>query len=157
MNTARLILFDETETHHTARRLAGALRPGVTILLEGPIGAGKTVFARALIQTKLAAIGRMEDVPSPTFTLVQVYELGDFDIWHCDLYRLEHPDEVFDLGLTEAMEDAVCLIEWPSRLGDLAPANALRLSFNQGQGENARILTASGPACLTDALKVSHP
>ncbi|MEM9523227.1 MAG: tRNA (adenosine(37)-N6)-threonylcarbamoyltransferase complex ATPase subunit type 1 TsaE [Pseudomonadota bacterium] len=157
MNAARLILFDETETHHAAQRLAGALRPGVTILLDGPIGAGKTFFARALIQTRLAALGRMEDVPSPTFTLVQVYELGDFDIWHCDLYRLDHPDEVFDLGLTEAMEEAVCLIEWPNRLGDLVPANALRLSFSPGRDENARLLTARGPACLTNALKVPHP
>ena len=121
------LLSDETATAAFAGTIAPLLSAGDTLLLEGDIGAGKSAFARALIRARL---GRMEDVPSPTFTLVQTYETPDVDIWHCDLYRLTHPDEALELGLDEAFENAICLIEWPDRLGDAAPLNALRLAFS---------------------------
>ena len=76
----------------------------------------KSHFARALIQSRLAAIGRFEDVPSPTFTLVQCYDLGSVDLWHADLYRLTSPSECDELGLVDAFESAICLVEWPDRL-----------------------------------------
>jgi len=124
---ATLHLADEDRTHDLARRLAGILGPGDVVLLSGQIGAGKTTFARALIR---AATGNpQEDVPSPTFTLVQTYPTPQGDIWHADLYRLSHPDEVVELGLDTAMDQAICLIEWPDRLGDLAPENALHITL----------------------------
>ncbi|KJZ19517.1 ATP-binding protein [Loktanella sp. S4079] len=123
-------LPDEADTAALAHRIAPILRPGDVLLLSGEIGAGKSAFSRALIRARL---GRMEDVPSPTFTLVQTYEAPDGDIWHCDLYRLTHADEVFELGLDEAFTHAICLIEWPDRLGDDAPRNALSLSFSAGE------------------------
>lgn len=130
----RIDLSSESETETFARALAPVLKAGDTILLEGGIGAGKTFLCRALIQARLAAEARMEDVPSPTFTLVQVYELESVEIWHCDLYRLETPDEVLELGLEQAFETAICLVEWPDRLGALAPENALRITLSAGPG-----------------------
>lgn len=112
-----------------ARRLAPHLGRGDTILLQGPVGAGKSHFARALIQTLQAAHGPVEEVPSPSFTLVQTYAAGPLEIWHCDLYRLASADELIELGLDEAFGTALCLIEWPERLGVLAPPDALLLRF----------------------------
>ncbi|WP_341367768.1 tRNA (adenosine(37)-N6)-threonylcarbamoyltransferase complex ATPase subunit type 1 TsaE [Yoonia sp. BS5-3] len=119
-------LPDESDTREFAGRIAAILQPGDTLLLEGDIGSGKTAFSRAVIRARL---GQQEDVPSPTFTLVQTYHAPDGDIWHCDLYRLTAPDEVLELGLDEAFETSICLIEWPDRLGDDIPDNALRLGF----------------------------
>ena len=121
-----IALQNEADTVALATRIAPLLEIGDTLLLEGSIGAGKTAFARALIRARL---GRLEDVPSPTFTLVQTYEDADGDIWHCDLYRLTHPDEALELGLDDALENAICLIEWPDRLGQAAPKHAATLAF----------------------------
>lgn len=115
---------DETEI--LARRLGDSLRRGDCLLLSGPIGAGKSHFARALIQSRLR---QPEEIPSPTFTLVQIYELDFSELWHCDLYRLSDPLEVIELGLLEAFDDAICLIEWPDRLQDLSPPTALHLEI----------------------------
>jgi len=141
--SARCRLAGAVATDAFARALAPRLGAGDTLLLGGPIGAGKTAFARALI----GARGVAEDVPSPTFTLVQTYSADGLEIWHCDLYRVTQPDELLELGLDEAFEAALCLVEWPDRLGDLAPADALRLDFALIGGDpDARELTASGPA-----------
>jgi tRNA threonylcarbamoyladenosine biosynthesis protein TsaE len=109
-----------------ARRLGAVLRPGDCVALDGPIGAGKTHFARALIRSLMDV---PEDVPSPTFTLVQTYDTRVGELWHADLYRLTGPDEIEDLGLTDAFAQAICLIEWPDRLGPLLPPSALLLQF----------------------------
>ena len=101
-------------------------------MLHGPIGAGKTHFARALIQSRLA---EPEDVPSPTFTLVQTYETPEVEIWHADLYRISDPDDVVELGLADAFEDQICLVEWPDRLGPLAPENALSIDITSGEND----------------------
>lgn len=122
-------ILDETAMAAFAASLVPIIGNGDTILLSGEIGAGKSAFARGFIRAKL---GRMEDVPSPTFTLVQTYETDGGEIWHCDLYRLTHPDEALELGLDEAFATAICLIEWPDRLGDAAPADALQIDFTAG-------------------------
>ncbi|MDO5756442.1 MAG: tRNA (adenosine(37)-N6)-threonylcarbamoyltransferase complex ATPase subunit type 1 TsaE [Rhodobacterales bacterium] len=108
-----------------AGRLAPLLVPGDVLLLSGEIGAGKTHFARCVIQTLLPV---PEDVPSPTYTLVQTYSGRGTEIWHADLYRLSDPNEIFELGLMDAFASAICLVEWPDRLGDLAPGGALHLT-----------------------------
>ena len=142
-DTIDLTLADERATARLAERLAPMLVAGDTVLLHGPIGAGKTHFCRALIQTRL---GRAEDVPSPTFTLVQTYE-ADVDIWHADLYRLSHPDEAQELGLDDAFCTAICLVEWPDRLGQHTPSNAIHLTFStSGDGRHLRIDPGARPA-----------
>ena len=137
------------QTTAFAEALAQQLVPGDVILLSGGIGAGKTHFARAVIQSRLAAQGLVEDVPSPTFTLVQTYDDTTCEIWHSDLYRLTHPDEVEELGLIDAFETAICLVEWPDRLGELMPQSALFLEFSTGDASDdpdLRHVQISGPA-----------
>lgn len=133
-----LHLPDEEATARLGAWLAGHMRGGEALLLSGPIGAGKSHLARALIRARL---GRYEDVPSPTFTLVQVYE-ADVDIWHADLYRLSHPDEVLELGLDEAFDRAICVVEWPDRLGSHLPERAVSVAL-RAEGEG-RVATVSG-------------
>ena len=134
-----LHLVDADATARLGQWFAAHLRAGDCLLLEGQIGAGKSHFARAFIQARL---GRAEDVPSPTFTLVQSYQ-ADVEIWHADLYRLSHPDEVLELGLEEAFDSAICLIEWPDRLGSLLPKGAMRLRFAL-EGEGRRVAFVPG-------------
>lgn len=133
-----LHLSSEQAVRAFARTLGARLQPGDSVLLEGGIGAGKTFFARSLIQSLLI---ELEDVPSPTFTLVQVYDSTSGEIWHCDLYRLTDPAQCIELGLEEAFENAICLIEWPDRLGSLTPENALTLRFSEAAQEDARVLS----------------
>ncbi|PTV95255.1 tRNA threonylcarbamoyladenosine biosynthesis protein TsaE [Rhodobacter aestuarii] len=137
-----LNLPDADATEQLGVQFAALVEPGDVLLLDGPIGAGKTHFARSLIR---AFLGRMEDVPSPTFTLVQTYGEAP-EIWHADLYRLTHPDEVIELGLDEAFETAICLIEWPERLGSLQPEKALTLRFSLTDGGAARQVAFHGDA-----------
>ena len=124
-----------------AQRVGAVLSPGDTLLMTGDIGAGKTHFARCLIQSLLKI---PEDVPSPTYTLVQTYPGRTGEIWLADLYRLGDPNDVFELGLIDAFENAICLVEWPDRLGELAPHGALALEIAAGEEEDARLLTFTG-------------
>lgn len=126
------------ETAQFAARLGAALQPGDCLLLEGGIGAGKSHFARALILSRLSV---PEDVPSPTFTLVQTYDLPECELWHADLYRLSDPDQVVELGLLDAFESAICLVEWPDRLEDLAPKDALTLRLADPEKTDTREIT----------------
>lgn len=137
----KTLLQSPDQTANLSRRLGEVLGAGDTILLHGDVGAGKTHFARALIQSLLAS---PEDIPSPTFTLVQTYDgATGIEIWHADLYRLTDPSETDELGLSDAMEEAICLIEWPDRLGALKPSNALDITLRSTDVENHRILTAT--------------
>jgi len=122
-----LHLASPDETCRCAQALAPFLHAGDVILLGGDLGAGKTHFARCLIQASLPA---PEDVPSPTYTLVQTYasKRGP-EIWHADLYRLGSAEEIEETGLNEAFSDAICLVEWPDRLGPLTPGTALCLTL----------------------------
>ncbi|GAA6209687.1 hypothetical protein NBRC116601_29800 [Cognatishimia sp. WU-CL00825] len=132
------LLRSPEETTQLATGFAAALKPGDTILLTGDIGAGKTHFCRSLIQARL---GYLEDVPSPTFTLIQTYDTEDVELWHADLYRLSSPDEVIELGLIEAFSEAICLVEWPDRLAELAPKTALSAAFKMTETPGERSLT----------------
>jgi tRNA threonylcarbamoyladenosine biosynthesis protein TsaE len=133
-----MILSDEKATAQLGAKLAAAARPGDVITLSGPLGVGKTALARGLI----AALGHEGDVPSPSFALVQPYEELEPPVWHVDLYRLERASEMEELGLDSAA-DAVLLVEWPERAGQMWPdALALTLEFGPA-GE--RILTAKVP------------
>lgn len=122
-------LVGPEQTVRFGKALAPLLKAGDTVLLEGEIGAGKSLLSRAIIQDRLAHEGKMEDVPSPTFTLVQVYELESTEIWHCDLYRVRSADEALELGLEDAFQSELCLVEWPDRLGGFAPTDALTISL----------------------------
>lgn len=144
--TVTLALPDEDATTRLGAWLARHMSAGETLLLEGPIGAGKSHLARALIRARL---GRFEDVPSPTFTLVQVYQ-ADVEIWHADLYRLTHPDEVLELGLDDALDRAICLIEWPDRLGSHLPEHVVRVTL-RAEGEG-RVASLSGNLPWLDVL-----
>ena len=136
-----LTLTSPDETAKIAAQIGAQLICGDTLLLEGDIGAGKSYFARALIQS-LQDIP--EDVPSPTFTLVQTYDTRRGEIWHADLYRLSEPGEAEELGLTDAFTNAICLIEWPDRLAGLKPSNAITFTFKSGDTENSRYISFTG-------------
>lgn len=132
-------LSDENATLAFGARLGRVLRAGDVVALEGDLGAGKTTLVRGLVQAGLGDV----DVPSPTYTLVQAYDMPNYELWHCDLYRLEQPSDVYELGLMEAMLDAVCIIEWPDKMGDLCPQDVLgvKLEFTQ---DGARTASLSG-------------
>jgi len=137
-------LADETATARLGRALAGRLRPGDMIALTGDLGAGKTALARAIVRTLTG--NPDEEAPSPTFTLVQTYDAAaGFPVAHFDLYRLVHPDEVFDLAFDEAVAEGVALVEWPDRLGTLVPRDRLDLALEAtGPTTRRATLTAHG-------------
>lgn len=134
-----MILTSEAETAALGALLAELARAGDVITLSGPLGIGKTALARGLI----AALGHRGDVPSPSFAIVQPYEELDPPVWHVDLYRIEDPSEIDELGLDSAA-DALLIVEWPERAEPRPWANALRLSLDFAQ-DGARILTADVP------------
>ncbi len=127
MPESRLTLPDETATQALAARLAAKARPGDVLLLSGPLGAGKTSFARAFIRA--CAQHPELEIPSPTFTLLQTYETPQGLISHYDLWRLDGPRGLQELGWDEAL-CGIVLVEWPDRLGALTPAEALRLDIS---------------------------
>ncbi|MDP3404940.1 MAG: tRNA (adenosine(37)-N6)-threonylcarbamoyltransferase complex ATPase subunit type 1 TsaE [Brevundimonas sp.] len=145
-----LDLPDADATTALGQAIAPHLAPGEAVLLYGPLGMGKSTLARGLIR---ALAGPHEDVPSPTFTLVQVYET-DPPVAHFDLYRLTRPDEAFEIGLDEALDTGCALIEWPERLGD-DPARALgpdRLSIVLEESGEGRHATVSGAGTWADKI-----
>lgn len=136
-----LLLPDEGATAALAARLARLARPGDAVLLEGPLGAGKSAFVRAFLR---AASGDPAlEVPSPTFTLVQSYDLPAGPAFHFDLWRLDGPSGLAELGWEEAREGIV-LVEWPDRLGDWRPDNALVITLAPGGTEESRMATLTG-------------
>ena len=132
-------LADEEATTQLGALLAGLAEPGDVITLSGPLGAGKTSLARGFI----SGLGHIGDVPSPSFAIVQPYDQLEPPVWHVDLYRIEEPSEIDELGLDSASE-AVLLVEWPERAGTGAWPEALALSLDFGKN-GERILTAKVP------------
>jgi tRNA threonylcarbamoyladenosine biosynthesis protein TsaE len=135
-----LTLPDEAATAALAAALAPRLKAGDALLLQGPLGAGKTSFARAAIR---ALCGPGTEVPSPSFNLVLTYDTPAGPLWHVDLYRVADPREVDELGLEEIFTDGIVLIEWPDRLGPDAPRGALTLSLLPTTG-SSRTATFQG-------------
>lgn len=139
--SADSFLANEAETTRLGVAISGHLEPGDCLLLEGPIGAGKTHLARAIIQARLAI---PEDVPSPTFTIVQTYDVGSVEFWHADLYRLNDVSELVELGLEDAFQNAVVIVEWPDRLGDMAPEDALHIALSdEDDGRRIKMTSTS--------------
>ena len=131
-------LEGEAATARLGAAVAAELKPGDVVCLSGPLGAGKSTLARGLIRALTTAD---EEVPSPTFTLVQFYD-GATPVAHFDLYRLTSPDEAFELGLDEALEDGAAVIEWPQRLEGRLPPDRLdiEIAFDEtGEGRRARL------------------
>lgn len=136
-------LPDEAATAALAARVAMLARPGDVIALRGDLGVGKTCFARAFIR---ACGDTTQEVPSPTFTLLQIYEGGAAAIWHFDLYRIAAPDEAWELGIEEAFAGGISLIEWPERLGPLLPDRRLEIFLVFGPPPRARRAIFTGSA-----------
>jgi tRNA threonylcarbamoyladenosine biosynthesis protein TsaE len=137
---------DEAATQTIASRLAARVRSGDVLLLSGPLGAGKTAFARAFIRAR--AGDPTLEIPSPTFTLVQTYDLPSGAIWHYDLWRLSGPHALEELAWDEA-QSGIILAEWPDRLGQLTPANALHINISPSAA--GREITLRGEARWFDA------
>lgn len=135
----RINLPDLAATERLARSLEPLTELGDMLTLQGDLGAGKTAFSRAFIQARFGMI----DVPSPTFNLVLTYGEGADSIWHFDLYRLDDPDEIYELGFEEAAESAVSLIEWPERLGGLLPVERLELQFVLTKGDARHVVISA--------------
>ena len=140
-------------TRALAARLAPLLGPGDVITLWGPLGAGKSTFARYLITALSALCGRDPgEVPSPTFTLAQLYETARAPVWHFDLYRLERPEDTLELGMEEAFASAISVIEWPDRLGPWLPRERLDVTLAIVSGD-ARRAEISGHGARGRALE----
>jgi tRNA threonylcarbamoyladenosine biosynthesis protein TsaE len=128
-------LPDETATEQLGVTLAARLKPGDVVGLKGELGAGKTTLARAILRAASGEAGLI--VPSPTFTLVEVYETKAGAFWHFDLYRLESPEQVYELGWEDALAEGIVLVEWPERLGLLMPKHLSVILEVDGNGRRA--------------------
>lgn len=133
-----LFLPDAAATEALGARIAGWLRPGDVVFLRGALGMGKTTLARGAVRAWTGAAD--EEAPSPTYTLAQIYEGPRGELWHLDLFRLNRPEEALELGLEDAFDAAACLIEWPERLGALAPSDRLEVRLEaEGDGRRAAL------------------
>ena len=148
----RLDLVDEAATAALAARLARLARRGDVIALDGPLGSGKTAFARAFIHARAAP---PEEVPSPTFTLLQTYDAGEDTIYHFDLFRLTHPDEAVELGIEDAFVEGITLIEWPDRLAGRLPPDHLEVALEHGPRPGARTVRLTGRGAWSGRLRAA--
>ena len=153
----RLDLPHEAATLALGRGLARLLEPGDVVTLSGELGAGKTTLARGLISGLAERAGLApEEVPSPSFPVVQTYELGPINLWHFDLYRIERAGELEELGLADALGEGVTLIEWPERAAELLPKSRLDIRLEwSGEGRRAFLagrLQSSHLAALRELL-----
>lgn len=135
---ASLQLTDEAATAALGAQLAAVLRCGDIVRLSGDLGAGKSTLARGIIRELTGA----DDAPSPTFTFVETYDAPDFRVWHFDFYRLEKPEDVWELGLEEALEDGAVIIEWPERAEAFLPDGALNVRLDIAGGMRQASITA---------------
>lgn len=152
-----LDVVGESETAALAGRIAPLAEAEDVIALWGGLGVGKTVFARAFVR---ALLGADEEVPSPTFTLVQVYDAPENSrppIYHFDLFRVEEPEEVHELGIEDAFAEGVSLVEWPEHLADLLPCQRLDVTLSASQAVDVRRVEISGRGRLWKRVKDLWP
>lgn len=148
-----LALRDEAGMAALARHVAALARPGDTIALDGDLGTGKTSFARAFIRARAAATGApLGEVPSPTFTLVQIYDLPDGVVWHVDLYRIGDPSEATELGLDEPLTEGILLVEWPDRAAAALDPERLRIAIAYTEDDDARRIEIAGGVAWRDRM-----
>lgn len=147
-----LLVQDETETTRVAQAVARVADSGDVIALHGDLGSGKTAFARGFIRALTAP---NEEVPSPTFTLVQTYPTKRAAIYHFDFYRIEDPDEAWEIGIEEAFADGISLIEWPERLGTILPLERLDVSLTTAgdMGDTVRKITIAAASAWEGRLE----
>lgn len=138
--TLCLHLADEAATDRLGRALAPLLGRGDTVFLSGPLGAGKSALARAVIAARLGPTAG--DIPSPSYTLVNVYNSCETEIWHADLYRLSDPEELDELGLSDAWDTALVLVEWPEKIGNETPARRLEFMLAPDDRGGRRLTVA---------------
>jgi tRNA threonylcarbamoyl adenosine modification protein YjeE len=150
MTALDLDLPDLDATRRLGAALARVLQVGDVVALHGDLGAGKTELARAVVRAALRDPELI--VPSPTFTLVEVYEAPAGAIWHFDLYRIDAPDQVWELGLEEALADGIAVIEWPQRLGGLLPLRRLDVTLGSAADDRRRA-TLAGDAAWTARIE----
>lgn len=150
----RIIVQDEVGTNRLSALLAKLARPGDIFALWGDLGVGKTAFARAFINE---LTNHVEEVPSPTFTLVQMYDTLKGAVYHLDMYRLEQPDDALELGVEDAFADGICLIEWPDRLGPWLPHDRLDVTLESGDGAGTRHIGISGTTALWNERLATLP
>lgn len=151
MNEFTIVLATEADTVRLGAAVASQAKRGDIIALHGPLGAGKTTLARGFVHG-LADNG--EEIVSPTFTLVQVYETPRGAVWHLDLYRLKSADEALEIGVEEAFAEGISLIEWPERLGSLLPKKRLDIYLSHdGPGRGALLSGASWEDRLPEVMK----
>ncbi|MEI9930794.1 MAG: tRNA (adenosine(37)-N6)-threonylcarbamoyltransferase complex ATPase subunit type 1 TsaE [Rhizomicrobium sp.] len=148
---ARIALADPAATVALGGRVARGLETGDAVALEGDLGAGKTTLARAILR----ALGVTEDVPSPTFTLVQIYETPRLTVRHYDLYRIENASEMDELGLDDALAEGAALIEWPERAEGRLPSDTLHIAL-VAAGPDSRIATILGSAKWAKHFEDAH-
>ncbi|MBQ9090404.1 MAG: tRNA (adenosine(37)-N6)-threonylcarbamoyltransferase complex ATPase subunit type 1 TsaE [Alphaproteobacteria bacterium] len=123
----KYIVSSEEETIQIAQNLAQQVSCGMVIALYGTLGAGKTAFCRGFIQS---LTHQSTEVPSPTFTLLQIYDTPLYPVYHFDMYRLKTPDEAYEIGIEDAFAEGVCLIEWPEKLGYLLPKKHISITID---------------------------
>lgn len=141
MKILRLNVSNEDQMLDVAYMLAPHLPKNGVLLIDGAVGSGKTYLCRHLIQAKQKLeINYVEDVPSPTFTLVQTYDFKNSEIWHCDLYRVKNNEELFELGLEEGFQNALCLIEWPEKLKSIKIDGVAQLKIKKNSIHSERVL-----------------
>lgn len=126
MKTTTYTVNNEQESKQLAAKLAANIKPGDVITFSGDLGTGKTFFCREIIKN---LCGKDTKVISPTFNLLQTYEYKDRLIYHFDLYRLKHPDEIYELGIEEALSGNICLIEWPELADFILPQDTIHINI----------------------------
>ena len=143
------IIHNESDMHNFAQTLAKRCRIGDCIALRGDLGAGKTTFARGFIE----ALHGAGEVVSPTFTLVQTYDIEGGMIWHFDLYRLTSPEDIVEIGLDEALQSGLTLIGWPEMVEQQLPPQALHIAIGFGGSEEERKITLTGDSAWKGRLE----
>ena len=154
LDSLAFTLSDLAQTRRFAYCLSQFMAPGRIFSISGPLGAGKSELARGMVT---AVCGPQDDIPSPTFTIVQPY-LSDagFEVWHMDLYRLETAEQALALGIEDAFYECCCLIEWPDKLQELLPEDQIRIDLAMGSDSKARVLALAAAPEILDQFKKDY-